>query len=160
MRRLLLRGFQENVETIDLADYLHELVASVGSAFVSEDSFTLEVDVEPGARLPADKVSAFGLIATELMMNALKHASPDGRQCRVAVSFRELGGLLRLTVADDGVGLPPEVGQPKASGLGTKLINSLAVQLRGSVEVNRTPPGVCFQLTFPASQTSQPVSPR
>jgi two-component sensor histidine kinase len=51
------------------------------------------VDVEPRARLPARQVSAFGLIATESMMNALKHASPDGRQCRVVVSFRELDGL-------------------------------------------------------------------
>jgi two-component sensor histidine kinase len=156
MHRLLLRGLRENLETIDLADYLPELVGSVDSAFISGDSLTLEVDVESGARLPAGQVSAFGLIATELMMNALKHASPDGRQCRVVVSFRELGELRRLTVSDDGVGLPPEAGQPKAAGLGMKLINSLAGQLRGSVEVNRTPPGVCFQLTFPVLETSQP----
>jgi len=57
--------------------------------------------------------------------NALKHASPDGRKCRVAVTFGKLGGLHRLTVSDDGVGLPPEAEQPKATGLGMKLINSL-----------------------------------
>jgi two-component sensor histidine kinase len=116
--------------------------------------------VEPGARLPADQVSTFGLIATELVMNALKHASPDGRQCRVAVSFRELDGLRCLTVSDDGVGLPPKAGQAKATGLGMKLINSLAGQLRGSVEIDRTPPGVCFRLTFPALEPSQSGSPR
>lgn len=160
MHRLLLRGLRENLETIDFADYLPELVASVGSAFISGGNPTIEVDVEPGARLPARQVSAFGLIATELMMNALKHASPDGRQCRVVVIFRELGGLRRLTVSDDGVGLPPETGQPKATGLGMKLIDSLAGQLRGTLEVNRRPPGVCFQLTFPALETSRPGSPR
>ena len=94
------------------------------------------------------------------MMNALKHASPDGRKCRVSVSLRELGGLHCLTVSDDGVGLPPEAGKPKAKGLGMKLINSLAGQLQGAIEVNQTPPGVCFQLTFPALETSQPGSPR
>jgi hypothetical protein len=71
-----------------------------------------------------------------------------------------MGGLCRLTVSDDGVGLPPEAGLPKATGLGMKLINSLAGQLRGSVEVNRTPPGVCFQLTFPVLETSQPWTRR
>ncbi|WP_363318245.1 sensor histidine kinase [Bradyrhizobium sp.] len=160
MHRLLLRGLRENLEITDVADYLPELVASVDSAFISGGSLTLEVDVEPGAHLPAGQVSAFGLIATELMMNALKHASPDGRQCRVAVSFGKLAGLHRLTVSDDGVGLPPEIGQPKATGLGMKLINNLARQLGGAVEVNRTPPGVCFQLTFPALETSQPGSLR
>ena len=155
MHRLLLKGLRENLETIDLATYLPELVASVGSAFISGDSLTLEVDVEPGARLPARQVSNFGLVATELVLNALKHASPDGRQCRVAVNFRELGGLRHLTVSDNGVGLPPEAARPKTKGLGMKLVNSLASQLGGYVEANRTPPGVCFQLTFPVVETSQ-----
>src|SRR5450631_1935914 len=56
---------------------------------------------------------------------------------RMIGSGMPMGGLCRLTVSDDGVGLPPEAGLPKATGLGMKLINSLAGQLRGSVEVNR-----------------------
>jgi len=50
------------LDTIEANSHLAELVASVGSAFISGDSLTIESDMEPGARLPAGQVSAFGLI--------------------------------------------------------------------------------------------------
>lgn len=149
MHRLLLKGARENLEAIDLANYLHELVASVGSAFISGSNVTLAVEVEPGTRLPAAQVSAVGLITTELVMNALKHAAPDGRPCRVTITLSEKDGLRHLTVSDDGVGLPPESQDRKSTGLGAKLIASLARQLGGSVESRPMSSGASFQVSFP-----------
>jgi two-component sensor histidine kinase len=149
MHRLLLKGQRENNDTIDLAEYLPQLIKSFGAAFLGSNSFTLEVDVSPGARLPADQVSALGLIATELVMNALKHSSPRNRPCHISVSLQDTDGFYHFAVSDDGVGLPPQDEITVVKGLGAKLINTLARQLRGAVEIDRTPPGVRFVLTFP-----------
>jgi two-component sensor histidine kinase len=149
MHRLLLKGAQETLGSIDLTNYLEELVASVGSAFISGTNLTLAVDVEAGTQLPAVQVSAVGLITTELVMNALKHASPDGRSCQIDVELKESDGFRRLTISDDGIGLPPEPEKPKGTGLGMKVIRSLAGQLGGSVDVERLSAGVAFHVKFP-----------
>jgi two-component sensor histidine kinase len=150
MHRLLLKGVRENVDTVDLSEYLTQLLGTVSSAFISDDKFDLAVDVDKAALLPADQISPVGLIATELVLNALKHACVDGRQCRIEVSLRRRPGFYSLSIADNGKGLPAGAEQAGKSGLGMRLLKSLAKQLDATVEVDRTPPGVRFTITFPA----------
>jgi two-component sensor histidine kinase len=150
MHRLLLKGLRENVETVDLDEYLCELVQTVGSAFISDDSITLAVDVESGTLLPSDQISPVGLITTELVMNALKHAAPDNRPCRVEVTLRQDGDVLVLSVSDNGKGLPTGAERPGKAGLGMRLLGNLVKQLGGVMDVDRTAPGVRFTVRFPA----------
>jgi two-component sensor histidine kinase len=70
---------------------------------------------------------SLGLIVTELILNALKHAFPDDRNDReIAVGFDVAGTNWKLSVSDNGIGAPVGVfAQPK-SGLGTSIVNALA----------------------------------
>jgi two-component sensor histidine kinase len=149
MHQLLLKGQRENGATIDLVDYLPQLIESVTTAFIGGDRFTLAIEVEPGARLAADKVSSVGLIATELVMNALKHSSPHDQRCHISVTLRDIDESFHLVVSDNGVGMPPGGETSVVGGLGTKLIKSLARRLGGAVEIDRTPPGARFVVSFP-----------
>jgi two-component sensor histidine kinase len=151
--RLLLKGLRENDDLIDLGDYLPQLIESVGAAFIEGNRFSIGVDVEPGARLAADRVFPVGLIATEWVMNALKYSCPTDRPCHIGVTLHAADGSYHFTVSDDGVGLRPEGEAAKGTGLGMKLVKTLARQLRGAVEIDRTPPGVRFVLTFPRAIT-------
>jgi two-component sensor histidine kinase len=91
--------------------------------------------------MPRDAIS-LGLIVTELILNALKHAFPDDRTDRqIAVGFDVAGTNWKLSVTDNGIGTPVGVfAQPK-SGLGTSIINALAQQLDAKVDVVSTPQG-------------------
>lgn len=124
-----------------LRTYLTELCASIGASMISDpDLVTLAVECD-AASMTADRSVSLGLIVTELVINALKHAFP-GELARgtITVSFHESKGSWKLTVADDGVGMPGDNCQTK-SGLGTGIVNALAAQLSAVVEVTSSSDG-------------------
>ncbi|MCM8611428.1 CHASE domain-containing protein [Accumulibacter sp.] len=98
--------------------------------------------------LPLDQAVPCGLIINELVSNALKHAFPGGRSGQIVVAAGMLPkGLLTLSVADDGVGLPP--GDPRSSdSLGLQLVFMLVSQLQGVVDIG-CEDGTEFRIAFP-----------
>ena len=88
----------------------------------------LTVEADFGFRA-ADDAKALGLIVTELVINALRHAFPDGRAGSITVRYRLEDGQWALSVADDGIGLRRKPGR---SGLGTCVVEVLARRLRAN----------------------------
>ncbi len=82
---------------------------------------------------------SLGLIVTELVINALKHAFPDGRPGAVTVDYNFDGPNWVLSVRDDGVGVP--LTAPVRTGLGTGIVQALAKQLKATVEILPRQPG-------------------
>jgi two-component sensor histidine kinase len=101
------------------------------------------------ARLDQDGSSAVsvGMIATELVTNALKYAYPVGEgEVRVSVS-RAPSNQITLSVADDGVGWTGQ-GAAKGSGLGAKIIAAMSKSLGSSLEYRSQPVGTLASITF------------
>ena len=88
------------------------------------------------------------MIATELVMNALKHAFPtDKIDGRITIAYDVDGTNWKLSVADNGVGQPDGVfAQPK-TGLGTGIVKALAQQLGAKVETLAGPEGTTVSIT-------------
>lgn len=78
--------------------------------------------------LPVEQAIPLGLVLNELLTNALKHAFPPGRPGRVHVGLANRGGVLELSVQDDGVGLAPKPPGRRES-LGLQLVRDLTDQL-------------------------------
>lgn len=133
---------------VDASAYLGELAGDLRRAFFGEAQ-TLEVESEGGIRLPTECASAIGMIVTELVINAAKHAFPGGGPGRVCLRLERLDDGCRLTLADDGVGLPAEPGPAGRSGSGMRIVRGLTEQLRGTLQVERGEPGTRFRITFP-----------
>jgi two-component sensor histidine kinase len=127
---------------IAMAPYLTMLCESLKSSMVSEyRPATLKVTSDAGSVSSREAVS-LGLIVTELILNALKHAFPDDRADRqVAVGFDVSGTNWKLSVVDNGIGAPVGVFPQAKSGLGTSIINALAQQLDAKVDVVSGPQG-------------------
>jgi two-component sensor histidine kinase len=88
----------------------------------------------------ADSSVSLGLIITELVINALKHAFPGNRDGRNLVDYRGCGPNWTLSVSDDGVGMPDNPDHAKP-GLGTSIVQALAVQLSAHIDVIFANPG-------------------
>ncbi|MCC6736436.1 MAG: HAMP domain-containing protein [Bauldia sp.] len=99
--------------------------------------------------LSPDKVIPLGLIACELVTNAVKHGPPGGA-VNVEVALEREGDRIRLDVSDDGPGLPEGFDPAAQPGLGMKVIRALAMQLGGRLEVGHPPQGTTFSIRFPA----------
>ncbi len=92
------------------------------------------------ARSSADAVS-YGLIVTELVINALKHGFPHAREGRIAVDFAgDLAGW-GLSVSDNGIGRHDDPAKPNRVGLGTSIVEALAQKLKAKVEISACRPG-------------------
>ena len=123
-----------DVESVDMRDYLGSLVAELAETLTSGDApHALRVAAEP-IRLPTDRAVSLGVIVTELVTNACKYAYPAGDGGEIRVMLAADGDrAFRLSVEDDGCGMPAEA-TPKGTGLGTKLIRAMAQSLDTIVE--------------------------
>jgi two-component sensor histidine kinase len=93
----------------------------------------------------SDKSISLGLIVTELVINALKHAFPGDRHGRISVRYQGRGPNWALSVDDDGVGMSddPETAKP---GLGTSIVEALAAQLQAEVQIGNARPGTTVEI--------------
>ena len=88
-----------------------------------------------GLEIDARRAAILGLIVNEIITNAVKHAFRARASGTVWVKAEEADGDLRLTIADDGEGLPSEFDWRRNGGLGFKFIDELSRQLSATAEV-------------------------
>jgi two-component sensor histidine kinase len=113
---------------LDLAAYLDTLCSDVALAFGEAGRVQLGCAVSDG-RLPSATAIRLGLIADELIENAVRHGFPAGRGGRIAVCFSATPDAWLLMVEDSGVGRPQ--GTPTGAGLKTAM--ALTSQLGGEL---------------------------
>jgi chemotaxis protein methyltransferase CheR len=89
---------------------------------------------------------SLGLVTTELVINALKHAFPSGHAGEIVVRYDCDGAGWRLLVSDNGVGWGDERHERTGSGLGTSIVEALSHQLGARVEVSTGPRGTTVSI--------------
>ena len=133
----------DDVEGVDMKDYLEALVEELGEAWASDDpkrALTLTAD---SIRLPTDRAVSLGVIVNELVSNAFKYAYAPSSPGEVRVSLTRDGDAegYVLAVEDDGIGLAAEP-RTQGSGLGSRLIRAMAQSLRSTVEYDSSASGL------------------
>jgi len=89
-----------------------------------------------------------GLIANELLSNAMKHAFPGKRSGTIELALRPLPeGSYLLSVKDDGIGFPEGIDARKTESLGLQIVSSLIDQVDGRLEILREK-GTEFRIVF------------
>jgi two-component sensor histidine kinase len=131
-----------------LHSYLTQLCQSLGASMIRDHNHLLLIVTADKSIVDADISVSLGLIVTELVINALKHAFPAGRPGRITVDYRAEGEGWRLSVSDNGVGIlkGPEESTPKP-GLGTSIVEALARRLDADVAVSDLQPGTEVAIT-------------
>ncbi len=94
-----------------------------------------------------DKVIPCGLLITEFLSNAYKHAFVDGRNGTITISIEQVGEQFVLSVADDGVGMPAGLDYSQGTTLGLQLVTALVKQHNGTLELEQEG-GTLFRVTF------------
>jgi len=132
----------EQVEAIDAARYLDELLGELTGFIGEEWKGQLQSDLQP-AMLPNDRAVTLGLIVTELVINANKYAYGDG-QGPIRVRLTQDRQSLHLVVADEGRG---RGGARK--GFGSRMLDGLVASLGGTLAYEDAKPGTRAVLTLP-----------
>lgn len=133
----------DEVDRVDLGDYLGQVAAGL-LRFHEEEArrIRLVLDVERGIIANPDIAAPLGLMVNELVTNSLKHAFGAGSG---TIELTLVGGApgARLTLQDDGRGLPAAATAPGSGGSGTgmRMIGSLARQVGALPEWGTGPQG-------------------
>lgn len=143
-RVLTIANIQEQLREgiVDLAvgPYLTGLAASLSASMIRDHRpVTLTVDSDSAVVDPHLAVS-LGLVVTELVINALKHAFPADRAGKIVVRYRSDSTGWILSIEDDGIGMPVDRSTAHV-GLGTSLVAALARQMNALIEVSDCHPG-------------------
>jgi two-component sensor histidine kinase len=134
-----------DVAEVALLPYFATLCGSIGALMIRDHKqLKLEVSVDESTST-ADVSVSLGLIVTELVINALKHAFPEGRAGKIKVDYRSRGPNWTLSVTDNGVGMPADVADAKP-GLGTSIVEALTKQLNASIKVIGANPGTAVSI--------------
>nr|WP_283938160.1 histidine kinase dimerization/phosphoacceptor domain -containing protein [Sphingomonas brevis] len=134
------------LKSVELRAYFTDLCRSISASMIDDPKrLTLEAVVDDTST-NSDVSVSMGLIVTELVINAIKHAFPDRTASgKIIVSFASDGGAWLLSVADNGTGMP--VGKKRGKpGLGTGIVEALSKQLDASVTVLDAKPGTLVEV--------------
>jgi chemotaxis protein methyltransferase CheR len=144
-------------ESIALAPYLTKLCGTLADSMISDDRpVALEVVAEGGSLSSSDAVS-IGLIVTEGVLNALKHAFlQDKQDGRIVVAYEVTGSDWKLSISDNGTGRPDYGSTTMKAGLGTSIVNALAQQLDARVDIASTQSGTTLSVIHTAAPSVIP----
>jgi two-component sensor histidine kinase len=148
-----------DVRWISLADYLSNLIDDLQGATRGGDcdKSSISFSSDP-IRAGPDSAVALGIVAAELILNALKHAYPGGHGGPVTVSLRTCASNVELVVEDSGVGGLNGAMNGSQRGLGQRIIAGMADKLNGSFRYEPMERGTRAILTFPAGNDIQVLS--
>jgi signal transduction histidine kinase len=145
-------------EEVVLADVARVLVDEL-QPIAEASGHVLALDADPQAWALADEERVIQ-IGRALVANAIVH-TPPGTQ--VVVRTEERGGVARLSVTDDGPGIPAEHAerifdrfyrvegaQASGSGLGLAIARELAERMGGTVDLSLEGGRTTFTLALPA----------
>jgi chemotaxis protein methyltransferase CheR len=136
------------IGSIEIAPYLSKLCDALAVSMIGDSRpITLEVVGAEGTAT-SRQAESIGLIVTELVMNALKHAFPDEKLVgKINVTYDRAGTNWKLTVSDNGIGRHDGTFAQKKVGLGTGIIKALSHQLNAQVETLAGPRGTTVSIT-------------
>ncbi|MGA9120011.1 MAG: PAS domain S-box protein [Bacteroidota bacterium] len=136
-----------DLSRIDFGTYVHNLISYLVRSYpVARMSTKIRVNIE-GILLGVDMAIPCGLIVNELVSNSLIHGFTDGRAGEVSVEMTQNESVARLTVRDNGVGLPPGFSLRNVPTLGLQLIETLVDQIDGVIDLDTTA-GTSFSVVF------------
>jgi PAS domain S-box-containing protein len=135
----------QDFQTVDFALVLKELCSHFTAFHPDAD---IDCHIDGPLMMDADRAIPLGLVANELMTNALRHAFPEGRSGTVTLNALRDHDDVVVRVGDNGVG----TSRPSRNGgLGSKIIGSLITQIGAQIETHKTPDvGTAVTIRLPA----------
>jgi two-component sensor histidine kinase len=144
----------DNLAQIGMQEYIHEIVDYLIESFDREHTVSSSGTIAD-VQLDVSLATPLGLIINEAVTNSLKYAFPQNRKGTVSIELVALADeTYRLTMRDDGIGLPADFDFERSNTLGLTMIRGLSKQIKGQLEIIQDN-GVHISLQF--SVAKKPV---
>ena len=137
----------KNFGSIEVGEYIKGLTRNlIHSYSINSNDISLVLDTDE-VELSLDQAIPCGLIINEIVSNALKYAFPENKKGKIEVSVKEEAGVMKIYIADDGIGMKDDFDIEESDSLGLQLIYTLTEQLDGGIEFSGEK-GTKYLITF------------
>ncbi|WP_296582001.1 histidine kinase dimerization/phosphoacceptor domain -containing protein [Xanthobacter sp.] len=137
-----------DTDLVEVGDFVEGLCAAL-AANRPANVDALRVQAEK-LTLESSQAMNLGLLLSELVTNAFKHAYADGTHGDVRVVLTADDRWVSLVVSDDGAGVPPGFNPDGAAGLGMRLVRAVLSQFGGTIAA-KTGAGASFTIKMPVA---------
>ncbi|MDX1942257.1 MAG: histidine kinase dimerization/phosphoacceptor domain -containing protein [Saprospiraceae bacterium] len=138
----------EDLVGVDAADYIDKLTESLIANYnINPNNITVKKDIDP-LKLDVDTIIPLGLILNELISNSLKYAFTDNQQGELNMTLKRESKGLRLSISDNGQGLPPNFDIETLKSLGFRLVKAFTQKLEGVLSI-RSDHGTNVEILIP-----------
>jgi len=141
-----LSGVQ-GIRELPIRSYLSDFITLALGKYPRRDAVRIDLEAEDFS-IPTKVLRPLGMIINELLANAMKHAFEGREKGGIMVSALARGKVARISVSDDGVGIPGSIDFDSSPGFGLLLVRAMAVQLDGRISIERGA-GTAIVLEFP-----------
>ncbi len=146
MSRINRRLYSPDMREVDAATLLRDLCEDIKDASGSD---RIACEIRPSSvRLSRERAMLLSLLVAELMLNASKHAFDVGQSGNIDIALETVGSDYRFTFTDNGKGFEPDTAN--ASGLGSRIMQGLVGQMRGTMHTASGPSGTSVEVIMPA----------
>ncbi len=133
---------------ISLISYLHQMAENVDEIIILPGK-TITVDIQcQDFTIPLMQAVPLGLLLSELLVNAYKHAFEGRERGQIQISCDVKKDHLNIEVSDDGIGLPKGFSLDSGS-IGMEIVQTLKEQLDGHLLYSsHAGEGTTFTISF------------
>ncbi len=148
----------KNLSKIDFTEYVHSFISQMSSSY-NLDPKKIKMHLDPNIEphfFKIDTAIPCSLILNELISNSYKYAFPKNRVGNIYLHFgiekkSKNAAQYILQVADDGIGISPNIDIKNTNTLGLQLVDLLTAQIEGKLELDRKN-GTKFTIRFPVEK--------
>jgi two-component system, sensor histidine kinase PdtaS len=156
---------RDTADEVDFNDILPSLLRMAEDLGRDDRAVRITYRGEAG-QLHASVATPLAVVITELLQNAAEHAWPDGGEgvdghggpLQVDVELHRTDTELRVTVRDNGIGLPPGFSIDKTSSLGLSIVRNLVGTQMGGRIVMRSDGGTVVQVVIPVDHPADDLA--
>ena len=145
----------QDLKSVLLNQYLDALLDDLRRSAEGNRMSRLTLKAEP-IEIDPDRAVAIGIVANELVMNAVKYAYPDGAG-PIHVDLRSEGNDIVLSISDDGVGTNGK-SDPRSTGMGQRIVSAMATKLEATAERDPKHKGTRIVLRFARTKAAKAAS--
>jgi two-component sensor histidine kinase len=127
---------EENLAVVDIQSYISNLCDNLFASYnIKSDKIILKKDIQK-INIDVDTVIPLGLMINELITNCLKYAFEkiEG-QGIITLKLNEEAGKIKLSVHDNGVGLPANFDNKNRKSFGYRMIHAFLQKLKATMNV-------------------------
>ncbi|MET0636054.1 MAG: histidine kinase dimerization/phosphoacceptor domain -containing protein [Chitinophagaceae bacterium] len=143
--------YQSESMSIEMDTYLAQFIQYLDDSFSASNQIHFISDIHPITLSPSQAIP-IALMVNEAVTNSIKYAFPNNKRGEINISLTESEHqMIKLVIADNGIGIDPEIMNRDRDSLGISLIKGLSKEIGATLSFQNdggTKITITFMLDF------------